>query len=212
MTNRFTPTQVFTQFTGSTVAVFHNTLGEIIGRIIQVNNTGNINTDWIKMEYYRPNNTITTSFFSPQDLSAPQYYTGPLPPYQPWYQRRAAISREYSEPQSEPQSEPDSRMFGFGSGQFNDINQMNNWINQMTRETSTNAEAEKYKLEALKAISNAKDWVKEWKELMKEKVEKGAKYDPILEYSLKDAEVEYKKAVEKFKEAKEKYDAAKGTR
>jgi hypothetical protein len=206
MTNRFTPTQVFTQFTGSTVTVFHNTLGEIIGRIIQVNNTGNINTDWIKMEYYKPNNTIATSFFSPQDLSAPQYYTGPLPPYQPWYQRRAAISRNFYK----TQSDPDNGMYGLGSGQFNDINEMNNWINQMPRETSTNTEAEKYKQEALKAISKAKISVDDWKKYVKMKEQGGFPF--YINYSIKQAEDAYKQAVAEFKNAKAKYDAAKGTR
>lgn len=83
---RFTPTNVFQQYIGATIVVYHDVLGELIGRIIQVNNTSNKDLDWIKIEYYKPDNTIAISQFSPKDLSAPQYYTGPLPPYQPWPQ------------------------------------------------------------------------------------------------------------------------------
>lgn len=78
-----TPTDVFQQFLGAIIEVNHTDLGKIIGTVLEVNNTGDLDTSWIKMQYYKPDNTLAISYFSPIDLSAPQYYTGPIPPYQP---------------------------------------------------------------------------------------------------------------------------------
>lgn len=79
----FTPTNVFQQYLGATIEVYHTNLGKIIGTVLEVYDTGDLDTAWVKMQYYKPDNTLTVSQFSPRDLSAPQYYTGPIPPYQP---------------------------------------------------------------------------------------------------------------------------------
>ncbi|GAC42294.1 hypothetical protein [Paenibacillus popilliae] len=63
------------------VKVNHKDLGELIGRITAAYNTGNPLTDYIDMEYYDPRTgNVAFSQLSAQDLSAPQQYTGPIPP------------------------------------------------------------------------------------------------------------------------------------
>ena len=78
-----TPTAIFEQFKYAIIEVNHTDLGKIVGTVLEVNDTGNLDTSWITMQYYKPDNTLAISYFSPKDLSAPQYYAGPIPPYQP---------------------------------------------------------------------------------------------------------------------------------
>lgn len=79
----FTPIAIFKNYMNTIIEVYHTNLGKIIGTVLEVNDTGDLDTSWIRMQYYEPNNYLAISEFSPKDLSAPQPYRGPIPPYQP---------------------------------------------------------------------------------------------------------------------------------
>lgn len=54
-----------------------------IGRLLNVFNTGNPQTDYIQVEVYMPpNNNLQVMYFLTKEISEAIPYTGPIPPYQ----------------------------------------------------------------------------------------------------------------------------------
>ena len=65
---------ILEQYTNEIVRVFHRELGEFDAKINNIVETGNVNTDYLELEYYTDDNTLTSQIFSPLDLLFPGFY------------------------------------------------------------------------------------------------------------------------------------------
>ena len=72
--NHESPISALNQHTNRTVRVYNNELGEFIGRITNIVETGDIDTDYLELEYYTEDGVLTSEMFLPIELFFPELY------------------------------------------------------------------------------------------------------------------------------------------
>lgn len=65
------PISALNDYTNKTLRVYNSELGEFVARITNVVETGDINTDYLELEYYTEDNILTSQVFLPIELFFP---------------------------------------------------------------------------------------------------------------------------------------------